>query len=106
MDVEPVFVDQVVAGELRAEVAAANDEVPAGLCLEGEHFGRHDVVDDRRVPTGPLQGARVDDLRHVPPDLRELDDRRGGGRVVVGGRPELLHQLVGDPPFEKAAGAG
>ena len=53
VDVEPVLVDQVVAGELRGQVGAAEDEVSIGLCLEGEHLGRHDVVDDRRVPVGP-----------------------------------------------------
>lgn len=43
VDVEPVLVDQVVAGELRGQVSAAEDEISTGLCLEGEHLGRHDA---------------------------------------------------------------
>jgi hypothetical protein len=63
------------------------------LCLQGEHLGWHDVAGDRRVPVGPLQGPRVGDLRDIPSDLRELADRWCGGRLLVGGRLELRHQL-------------
>jgi hypothetical protein len=38
VDVEAVLVDQVVAGELRPQVAAAQDDVSTRLCLEGEHL--------------------------------------------------------------------
>src|SRR5665811_181449 len=55
-------------------------------CLE-----RHDLLDDdlphdRGVPVGPLQGSRVDDLWHVPPDPRELRDGPGarGSASAVG----------------------
>ena len=83
VDVEPVLVDRVVAGELRGRVGAAEEEVSTGLCFENEHLGRHDVVEDRRVPVGPLQGARVDDLRHVPP-IRANSTTVCGGRVPLG----------------------
>src|SRR5438270_8606700 len=91
VDVEAVFVYQVVAGELRAQVAAAEDDVPPGLCLEGEHLGRHDGVGDRRAPADSFQGAGVDDLRHAPPYPREKPWTRWDALD----RPEELHLQAG-----------
>ncbi len=56
------------------------------------------------VPVDGLQGVREDDLGHVAPDAREVDDQRGGVRSLVGSRPVRGHQFVEPPPVERQGG--
>lgn len=95
-----------MASELGGQVGTAEDQISAGLGLEGQDLGRREVVDDPGVPVGPLQGARVHDLRDVPPDPGELDHRGGGGGVLVGSGPEIGRQLVHEPAFDQSSGLG
>ena len=57
----------------------------------------------RMLYLGALQSAGVDDLWHVAPNRGELGHRPGVGGVLIRGRPEVGHELVGDAPVEKRA---
>ena len=100
VDVQPVLVDQVEAHEGVGEVGAAERQVTAGLGLQRPDLVDVDIVDDHCVPIGVLERAREHDLRHVAPD--RANSTTGWGRgILIGGRPVVGHELVGDPSVEE-----
>jgi hypothetical protein len=88
------------------EVSAAERQVASGFGLHRPDLVDVDIVDDHCVPIGLLECAREHDLRHVAPDARELDHGFGTRGILIGGRPVVGHELVGDPAVEERTRGG
>ncbi len=103
MDIEPVSAIR----SWRMKAAARSDppraRSPPGWALTSHHLLDDEVSDHGGVPVGLVQGPREHNLGHVPPDAGGLDHGPGTRRVRVGRRPELGHQLVGDPTVDEGA---
>ena len=72
MDIESALVDEIATGELRGQMGASEDGGAPGSCLEIQNFSRQHVIADRVASVGLVDGSRVDDFGHVPPDRGEL----------------------------------
>src|SRR3954469_10611276 len=98
-----VLVDQPGPYGGRGECGAADVHGTAILSLEPGDLGDRVAGDQAGVPVDRAGRRGEHHLRHVAPAASELDLRRCGARLLVGGRPVGAHRLPQFAPVQRQA---